>query len=63
MRISKICNGQRSISADTFLRISRDVDTSVEFCAGTHPHYNTGRAKMELGDRLGKAVKVLARVA
>jgi addiction module HigA family antidote len=52
MRIGKICNGQGSISADTALRLSRYFGTSVEFWTGIQSHYDTEKAKMELGDRL-----------
>ncbi len=62
MRISKICNGQSGISADTALRLSRYFGTSVEFWTGIQSHFDTEKAKMELGDRLEKEVKVLERV-
>jgi addiction module HigA family antidote len=63
MRISKICNEQSGISADTALRLSRYFGTSVEFWTGIQAHYDTERTKMELGDRLEKEVKVLDQVA
>lgn len=63
MRIGKICNGKSGISADTALRLSRYFGTSVEFWTGIQSHYDTEKAKMELGDRLEKEVKVLQGVA
>jgi addiction module HigA family antidote len=63
MRIGKICNARSGISADTALRLSRYFGTSVEFWTGIQSHYDTEKAKMELGDRLEKEVKVLKRVA
>jgi addiction module HigA family antidote len=63
MRISKICHGQSSISADTALRLARHFGTSVEFWTGIQAHYDTERVKMELGDRLEKEVKVREQVA
>jgi addiction module HigA family antidote len=62
-RICKICNGKSGISADTALRLSRYFGTSVEFWTGIQSHYDTEKAKMELGDRLEKEVKVLKQVA
>jgi addiction module HigA family antidote len=63
MRISKIRNGQSGISADTALRLSRYFGTSVEFWTGIQSHYDTEKAKLELGDRLEQEVKVLKQVA
>jgi antitoxin HigA-1 len=63
MRISKICHEQCGISADTALRLARYFGTSVEFWTGIQAHYDTERAKMELGDRLEKEVKVLYSAA
>ena len=63
MRISKICNQQCGISADTALRLARYFGNSVEFWTGIQTHYDTERTRMELGDRLEQEVKVLERVA
>lgn len=63
MRISKICSGKSGISSDTALRLARYFGTSVEFWTGIQTHYDTERARMELGDRLEKEVKVLDQVA
>ena len=62
MRIGKICNQQSGISADTALRLARYFETSVEFWMGIQSHYDTEKAKMELGDRLEKEVKVREQV-
>jgi addiction module HigA family antidote len=59
MRINKICRGERGISADTALRLARYFGTSVEFWTGIQSHYDTETARMALGDRLEKEVKVL----
>ena len=59
MRISKICNGNSGISADSALRLARYFGTSVEFWTGIQTHYDTERVKMDLGNRLEKEVKVL----
>jgi antitoxin HigA-1 len=63
MRINKICSGKSGISADTALRLARYFGTSVEFWTGIQSHYDTEQARMELGDRLEKEVKVMAKVA
>lgn len=60
MRISKIVRGERGISADTALRLARYFGMSVEFWTGIQTHYEVENAKMTLGDRLEKEVKVLA---
>lgn len=63
MRISKICRGLRGISADTALRLARYFGTSIEFWSGIQSHYDTETAKINLGDRLKKEVKVLHQAA
>jgi hypothetical protein len=49
--------------ADTALRLARYFGTSVEFWTGIQSHYDTDRARMELGNRLEREVKVMTRVA
>ena len=63
MRINKICRGERGISADTSLRLARYFGTSIEFWSGIQGHYDTETAKVNLGDRLEKAVKILHQAA
>ena len=58
MRINKICRQERGISADTALRLARYFGMSVEFWTGIQSHFDTETAKMNLGDRLEKEVKV-----
>ena len=58
MRISKIVRGQRGISADTALRLAHYFGMSVEFWTGIQTHYEVEMAKMAMGDRLEKEVKV-----
>ena len=60
MRISKIVRGERGISADTALRLARYFGMSIEFWTGIQAHYEVEKAKMTLGDRLEREVKVLA---
>lgn len=58
MRISKIIHGERGISADTALRLARYFGMSVEFWTGIQSHYEIEKAKMTLGNRLEKEVKI-----
>ncbi len=61
MRISKIVNQERGISADTALRLARYFDMTVEFWTGIQTHYEVEKAKMTLSSRLEKEVKVYAQ--
>jgi addiction module HigA family antidote len=63
MRINKIVRGERGISADTGLRLARYFGVSVDFWTGIQVHYDTEMAKMNLGSRLEKEVKVLVPAA
>lgn len=58
MRINKIIRGERGISADTAIRLARYFGMSIEFWTGIQTHYEVEKAKMSLGDRLDKEVKV-----
>jgi addiction module HigA family antidote len=59
-RIHEIVHGQRSITADTALRLSRYFGTSERFWLNLQSRYDLELQKMELGDRLVREVKVLA---
>ena len=59
MRINMICRGERGISADAALRLARYFGNSVEFWASIQSHYDTETARMNLGDRLEREVKIL----
>ena len=63
IRINKIIHGKRGISADTALRIARFFGMSVDFWTGIQIHYDTEVAKIDIGDRLEKEVKVYSPVA
>ena len=58
-RINEIVHGQRSITADTALRLSRFFGTSERFWLNLQARYDLELQKMELGDRLEEEVKVL----
>jgi addiction module HigA family antidote len=59
-RINEIIHGQRSISADTALRLARYFGTSERFWLNLQSRYDLELQKMELGDRLEKEVKILS---
>jgi len=60
MRINKIVHGKRGISADTALRLARYFGTSVEYWTAMQTHYEVELARIKLGDRLQKEVRVFA---
>jgi addiction module HigA family antidote len=57
-RINEIVHGQRSISADTALRLARYFGTSERFWLNLQSRYDLELQKMELGNRLEKEVTV-----
>jgi addiction module HigA family antidote len=59
-RINEIIHGQRSITADTALRLARYFGTSERFWLNLQSRYDLELQKMELGDKLEKEVKVLS---
>jgi len=59
-RINEIVHGQRSITADTALRLARYFGTSERFWLNLQSRYDLELQKMELGDRLEKEVKSLS---
>jgi addiction module HigA family antidote len=59
-RINEIVHGQRSITADTALRLARYFGTSERFWLNLQSRYDLELQKMELGERLLQEVKTLA---
>ena len=59
-RINEIVHGQRSISADTALRLSRYFGLSERFWLNLQARYDLEMEKDRLGERLSVEVKVLA---
>ena len=49
MRISEICAGKRSITADTALRFSRAFGTTSRFWLGLQADYDTEEAEKAAG--------------
>lgn len=62
-RINEIVRGQRSISADTALRLSRYFSTSERFWLNLQNRYDLELKKDRLGDRLDREVHVRAAAA
>jgi len=58
-RISKILNGQRGISADTALRLSRWLGTSPEMWLQLQNLYDLRKAEDEAGETIRKSVTPL----
>lgn len=54
-RVTQILNGQRGISADTALRLSRYFGTSAEFWMNLHSAWRNGRPAARLPQRSGRA--------
>ena len=59
-RINEIVHGQRRITADTALRLSRYFGTSERFWLNLQARYELEGDKNRLGNRLEKEVRVLA---
>jgi len=56
-RVNAIVNGERAITADTALRLSRYFGTSERFWLNLQAHYDLEVQKDELGERLKREVK------
>ena len=56
-RISAILNGQRGVTADTALRLSRYLGTTPDFWLNLQKTYELRIAEMETGESIVKRVK------
>jgi addiction module HigA family antidote len=56
-RITAILNGQRGISADTALRISRYLGTTAEFWLNLQKSFELRLAEIEAGQEIAERVK------
>jgi antitoxin HigA-1 len=63
IRISEIVHGQRSITADTALRLGRYFGTSAAVWLRMQVRYDLEKAEKELGDRITREVKIYHRAA
>ena len=62
-RISEIVHGERAITADTALRLSRYFGTSERFWLNLQADYDLQVEKDRLGDRLKREVTVMSRAS
>jgi addiction module HigA family antidote len=60
IRISEICAGKRSVTADTALRLSRALGASPGFWLGLQADYDTEEAERVSGDMLDKIQRLAA---
>ncbi len=60
-RINQIVHGNRAVTADTALRLSRYFGTSERFWMNLQCRYDLEVEKDRLGDRLEREVKELAK--
>ena len=51
-RVSEICKGRRSVSADTALRLSKYFGTSARFWLGLQQDYDLEEESQKLNNRL-----------
>jgi antitoxin HigA-1 len=62
-RIAEIVKGERAISADTALRLSRYLGTSAEFWLALQSDYDLEKAKDELKAKIDREVRPRRRAA
>lgn len=60
-RINEIVRGQRAISADTALRLSRYFGISERFWSNLQAHYELEVEKDRLGNRLDREVRAFSK--
>lgn len=59
-RINEIVHGQRSVTADTALRLGRYFRMSPQFWLNLQAHYDLEEAEDRIGDKLDSEVHILA---
>ena len=62
-RITAILNGQRGVTADTALRLSRYLDATPEFWLNLQKTFELRVAEMKTGKRIAQRVKPRRAVA
>lgn len=63
LRISRIVNGKRAVTADTAMRLARYLGTSPDVWLRLQARYDLEVAEHKNGDRINREVKVLASTA
>ena len=61
-RINEIVHGNRSITADTALRLARFFGTSAQFWMNLQSHFDLELQEDMIGGRLDKEVRALAMI-
>jgi len=59
-RINEIVHGRRGSTADTYLRLARYFGISEGIWLGLQEAFDLEKRRVELGDRLGREVRVFA---
>jgi antitoxin HigA-1 len=62
-RINEIVHGERSITADTALRLGRYFSMSPQFWINLQTHYDLEIKKDKIGDKLEAEVKVYSKAS
>jgi antitoxin HigA-1 len=62
-RIGQIVKGNRSVTSDTALRLSRYFSNSPEFWLNLQQMYDLSKARQESSDRINEEVRPLRRTA
>ncbi len=62
-RIAEIVKGERAVSADTALRLSRYLGTSAEFWLALQSDYDLEKARDELKAKIDREVRPRKRAA
>jgi len=61
-RVSAIIKGERSITADTALRLARWMNTTPEYWLNLQRNYDLKVAQMEIGERITEEITPLQPV-
>ena len=59
-RINELVHGQRSITADTALRLARYFGVPAQFWLNLQTHFDLAQEEDRIGNRLDQEVRVLA---
>lgn len=60
-RVYEILHGERSVSADTALRLGRYFGTGAEFWSNLQSHHDLEVARDQAGDRIEREIKPLSK--
>lgn len=60
-RVYEVARGERSVSADTALRLGRYFGTGPEFWINLQSHYDLEKARDRAGEKIEREIKPLSR--